>query len=698
MNFDKLLKPKTVAVIGASEKSGFGGDTCKVIMEYTEDLDRIYFVNPKWDSVFGRKCYKGIREIPTTVDLAIICTPKSTIEFIIEEAATKGCGGAVVFASGYGETGLEGKKDEQALIELCEKYNIALLGPNCAGFANYIDNVFSFAFLMEKRERKGNIGLVSQSGQICLSGLDSPAMKFSYVISCGNSTGTKIEDYINFLVEDDNTKVVAAYVEGISDASKFVSVLKKAAEKRKPLIILKAGRSYKASELASSHTGSLSGSDKAIDALFEKFGVIRVEDIQELLATANMFSTLKKLPKTDKFACVTVSGGEASVMADVGYLSGVDYIDINQDTIDKLKKIMPNYAMPNNPLDMTATVASDSDKFAAGIKAMMEEETVGAVLVGWTILPEIYDTATIYLTEGIEKVAKESWAKPIIMVPFVEHTRNRIYVDKLANVGVPILPSLFYAFKILKYLIQFSKYDYNSVAKIIAIPKSKEKNKVKVLSEYNSKILLKDAGIKMEHQVVVKTKDELINSLKDFNYPLVLKIESPDILHKSDHGLVKLNINTQNEALDNFDIIMKNVKENCSNAKVNGILVETMKKNGVELILGFNNDDQFGPMVMIGFGGVLVEVLKDVKLYPAPMSKHEAMNMIKSLKGYKLLKGYRGTKPCDIEALADIIVKISDFAYNNCDTIKELDINPLFIYPEGEGVVVIDALIVKYLS
>ncbi|MTK11356.1 MAG: CoA-binding protein, partial [Clostridiaceae bacterium] len=460
MNFNKLLKPKTVAVIGASEKSGFGGDTCKVIMESTEDLNRIYFVNPKWNSVFGRKCYKNIREIPTTVDLVIICTPKSTIESIIEEAATKGCGGAVVFASGYGETGLEGKKDEQALVKLCEKYNIALLGPNCAGFANYIDNVFSFAFLMEKRERRGNIGLVSQSGQICLSGLDSPAMKFSYVISCGNSSGTKIEDYINFLVEDEDTKVVAAYIEGISDTSKFVSALKKAAEKRKPLIILKAGRSYKASELASSHTGSLSGSDKAIDALFEKFGVIRVEDIQELLATAYMFSIIKELPKTDKFACVTVSGGEASVMADVGYLSGVDYIDINQDTIDKLKKIMPNYAVPNNPLDMTATVASDSDKFAAGIKALMEEETVGAVLVGWTILPEIYDTATIYLTEGIEKVAKEPWAKPIIMVPFVEHTRNKIYVDKLANVGVPILPSLFYTFKILKYLIQFSKYDY----------------------------------------------------------------------------------------------------------------------------------------------------------------------------------------------------------------------------------------------
>lgn len=698
MNFNKLLKPKTVAVIGASENSGFGGDTCKVIIEYTKDLDKIYFVNPKWNSVFGKKCYKTIKEVPTTVDLVIICTPKSTVQSIIEEAASKGCGGVVVFASGYGETGLEGKKDEEVLVKLCIKYNIALLGPNCAGFANYIDNIFSFAFLMESRERKGNIGLVSQSGQICLSGLDSPAMKFSYMISCGNGLGTKIEEYINFLIEDEDTKVVAAYIEGISDTSIFVGALKKAAEKRKPVIILKAGRSYKASEIASSHTGSLSGSDKAIDALFEKFGVIRVEDIQELLATANMFSTLKELPKTDKFACVTVSGGEASVMADIAYLSGISYAELNKDTMDKLKNILPNYAVPNNPLDMTATVASDSDKFAEGIRAMMEEESIGAVLVGWTILPAIYDTATIYLTDGIEKVAKQPWAKPIIMVPFVEHTRNKVYVDKLANVGVPILPSSLYAFKLLKYLTQFIKYDYGSITKIIAIPKGEHERKTEALSEYNSKIILKSAGIKMEHQVVVKTKDELINSLKDFKYPLVLKIESSDILHKSDHDLVKLNIKTENEALENFDIIINNAKEIYPGAKVNGILIESMKKSGIEVIVGCNNDDQFGPMVMIGLGGVMVEVFRDVCIYPAPMSKYEAINMIKSLKGYKILTGYRGAGTLDIDALAEIIVKISEFAYKNCDTIKELDINPLFVYPEGEGVEVIDALIVKYFD
>lgn len=698
MNFNKLLKPKFVAIVGASEKNGFGGDTCRVILEYTKDLSRIYFVNPKRDSVFGRKCYRTIEEIPTSIDLVIICTPKSTVEAIIEEAAAKGCGGAVVFASGYGETGAEGKKEELHLVELCKKHNIALMGPNCAGFSNYINDTFSFAFLMEKRERKGNIGLVSQSGQICLSGLDSNSMMFSYIISSGNSSGTTMEEYIDFLVDDEDTKVVAAYVEGIKYTEIFVNALKKAAKKRKPVIILKTGRSQIASKLAASHTGSLSGSDKAIDALCEKFGVIRVDDIQELFGTASMFSKLSELPKTSKFGCVTVSGGEAGVMADVAHLNGVEYADISEETKAKLKAIMPSYAVPNNPLDMTATLAYDPDKFAAGMKAIMEEESVGAVLVGWTILPEIYDTATIYLTEGIEKVAAEPWAKPIIMVPFVEHTRNKVYVDKLTDVGVPILPSSMYAFKILNNLNNFINYDFNMKNTNIAVPKENRTKKAEALSEYNSKILLKEAGLKMDKQAIASTEEELLSTLKEFEYPLVLKIESPDILHKSDVGGVKLNIKSEQEALENFNIIMKNAKENCPNAKLNGVLVSTMRKKGVEVIIGLNNDDQFGPMIMIGLGGVFVEIFKDVKLYPAPIFIEEAYEMIKSLKGYKLLTGYRGSASCDIKALAETIVKISEFAYKNCDTIKELDINPIFVYEEGQGVEVIDALIVKYVD
>ncbi len=609
----------------------------------------------------------------------------------------KGCGAAVVFASGYSETGtIEGKKREKELIDLCNRLNIILMGPNCAGFANFIDHVFSFGLTIQNKETSGSIGLISQSGQVCASALDLFAMNFSYIIASGNSAGVKMEEYIDFLVEDESTKVVAIYIEGIKQTKTFVEALRKAAIKKKPIVVLKTGRSEKGSQLAASHTGSLAGSDTGIDALLEKFGVIRVNDIQELFFTAIMFDTLKELPKTAKFASVNVSGGEAGVIADVAYLNQVEYADIQQDTLEKLRQIMPSYATPNNPLDMTATLAYDSEKFALALKAMMLDDSVGAVLVGWTVLTEIIDPVIYHLSDGIEKVVKEPWAKPVMLVPFVEHTRNEGVLKRLASFGVPVLPSASYAFKILKYLTDFIEYDYLKRTLHIAIPDNKEITQTAALSESESKAMLRDYGIPIEEEIIAATCEQAIQCADKLGFPLVMKVESADILHKSDIGGVKLNIQTKEEVVNAFVTIMDNARNNCPDAKVNGVLMQKMLPKGLEVIVGVNHDPQFGPMVMVGLGGVFVEVFKDVKIYPAPFSKDEAIEMIKKLKAYKLLSGYRGEKPRDIDALAEFLVKISDFAAKNKDVIKELDINPIFVYPEGEGIAVVDALIIKY--
>lgn len=697
MNLNKLLKPTSVAVIGASEKEGFGGDICRNILSYVEDRSHVYFIHPKRDSVFGVPCYKSISDVPENVDLMVICTSQKTVIPLLQEGAKKGVGGAVVFASGYGEVGTaEGKQNEAELIAAAKELNIAVMGPNCAGFVNYVDNVQAFAFISAKRDRKGSVGVVSQSGQLCLSMMDDPGMRFSYNISAGNGKIVQMEDYMDFLVDDEDTKVVSIYIEGVKNADKFAAVLKKAAEKRKPVVILKAGRSAKGGAIAASHTGSLSGSDASFDAVLKKFGAIRVDDLEELIAMSLMLSTMKRMPEKATFASMNLSGGETGICADVGSLNGIEYPDFTEETLKKLKEQLPSYASPNNPLDMTASLSYDADLYAGALRTVMDDPNIGMVLIGYTLLLEIADPCIHYMYKGIEKVVQEKGGncKPIAMIPFAENTRNPEYQEKLFQIGVPVLPPPVYAFKMLRHLADFIDYKPETKTLELAVghPKSEE---TQALSEHESKQELKVYGVPVPDEVIVTSKEEAAQFAKDHPGPLVMKVESADILHKSDVGGVKLNVCGPEAAEKAYEEIMESVTAKRPDAHINGILTVPMLDAGVEIIIGVNNDPQFGPMIMVGMGGVFVEVFKDVALYPAPLKEEEALEMLKSLKSFKLLNGYRGTEKCDIKALCQTIVAISNYAQANKDVLKELDINPLFVYPEGKGVGVADALIVK---
>lgn len=697
MNLNKLLKPTSVAVIGASEKEGFGGDVCRNILSYVEDRSHVYFIHPKRDSVFGVPCYKSISDVPENVDLMVICTSQKTVIPLLQEGAKKGVGGAVVFASGYGEVGTaEGKQNEAELIAAAKELDIAVMGPNCAGFVNYIDNVQAFAFISAKRDRKGSVGVVSQSGQLCLSMMDDPGMRFSYNISAGNGKIVQMEDYMDFLVDDEDTKVVSIYIEGVKNADKFAAVLKKAAEKRKPVVILKAGRSAKGGAIAASHTGSLSGSDASFDAVLKKFGAIRVDDLEELIAMSLMLSTMKRMPEKATFASMNLSGGETGICADVGSLNGIEYPDFTEETLKKLKEQLPSYASPNNPLDMTASLSYDADLYAGALRTVMDDPNIGMVLIGYTLLLEIADPCIHYMYKGIEKVVQEKGGncKPIAMIPFAENTRNPEYQEKLFQIGVPVLPPPVYAFKLLRHLADFIAYEPETKTLELAVghPKSEE---TQALSEHESKQELKVYGVPVPDEVIVTSKEEAAQFAKNHPDPLVMKVESADILHKSDVGGVKLNVCGPEAAEKAYEEIMESVTAKRPDAHINGILTVPMLDAGVEIIIGVNNEPQFGPMIMVGMGGVFVEVFKDVALYPAPLKEEEALEMLKSLKSFKLLNGYRGTEKCDIKALCQTIVAISNYAQANKDVLKELDINPLFVYPEGKGVGVADALIVK---
>ena len=557
-----------------------------------------------------------------------------------------------------------------------------------------MDDVISFAFPVEKRDRRGSIGFISQSGQFCINLMDSSEMRFSYAISIGNGKIVTLEDYLDFLVEDESTGVIAIYMEGVQDAGHFADCLKKAAEKRKPVIIQKGGRSEKGGKIAASHTGALAGSDRAYDAVFDKFGVIRADDMQELMSTALLLSTLKKLPARASFASMNISGGETGICADMGSAFGIHYPDFEEETLTKLRAMLPSFCTPGNPLDMTAALCYDSDLYAEGLKVVMDDPNVEMVLIGITIQLVVSDPTIYNIYNGVKKVVEQGYKKPIAILPFIEGTRNGDVAEKFREIGVPILPSPKYAFSALSHLSKYIAYDHTRRELSLAVPHKKAGGRRKALSEVKSKRMLQENGITVELGIVVNDREDVLARAENVKFPIVMKIESDDILHKSDVGGVILNIKNKEEALSAYDTIMENVKNRAPKARINGVLMQNMMSQGTELILGIKRDAQFGPMLLAGLGGVFVEVFGDSSLYPIPLNKEEALHMLETLKSYKMLKGYRGTKARDVSAVVDMMVSISDFAAAHKDQICELDINHLFVYEEGQGVGVADALVV----
>lgn len=695
MDISKLLRPRAVAVVGASEKSGFGGDTCRNILENQADTSHVYPVNPKKETVFGKKCYPTLADLPEEIDLVILCTSQKTIVDFLKQAKAKGAGAAVVYASGYSEVGTaEGKAFEKELVDAAKALDMVVMGPNCAGHINFGDDIFSFAFIGDYKGKKGNIGFVSQSGQFCIDMMKSAEMKYSFAISAGNSAMVQMEDYLNFLIDDSNTKVIALYLEGVKNPHKFEACLQKAMEKKKPVVILKAGRSPKGQATAASHTGSMAGSDKTYDAVFEKFGVIRADDMQDLRSTASLLATLRVLPKKPAFSAMCLSGGETAVSADTGFLHGIEYPDFSEATLKKLNDMLPDFATPRNPLDMTAALCYDADAFASGITTVMSDPSIEMGLVGLTISDKVTVSNDI-MFEGIRRAFEQIPDKPLAVMSFMEAARNKELVERFQNAGIPVLPTTKYGFRALQHLQDFISHDTIKREARLAIPEAHSAN-TRALSEYESKKLLADNGVPVDLGYIAKTKAEVKEYAEKIGYPLVMKVESNDILHKSDVGGVMLNIKSLEQAEEAYDKILANAAQHAPNAKINGILMQKMLKAGTEMIIGLNSDPQFGPMLLVGMGGVFVEVFKDAALYPVPLNHDEALHMLQSLKSFKLLNGYRGNPPADIEALTDMMVKISDFAYRKKDTLKELDMNPLFVYPKGEGVAIADALAVMY--
>lgn len=700
MNLTQLIKPKSVAVVGVSDKPGFGRGAAKAAL-MSKIAGRAYFVHPKRDALFGKTCCPSISALPEAVDCVVLCTPAATVPALLTEAGKRGVGAAVVYAGGFAEEGTPaGKRLEEEIARIAAAYDMAVLGPNCMGMLNNIDKVNLWGgrthWDIEGTER--GIAIIAQSGFVGAEILNTDFFHVSYAISTGNGAIVPLEAFLEFAVADDNVSVVALYLEGVRNADRFLAALKRAAEARKPVVILKAGSSAKGALSAASHTGSMAGSDAAYRAVFEKYGVLAPKTLEQFMCLAQAMNVLKgNLPARQAFASVSFSGGESTISADLAEACGLALADFSEATKEKIKAFIPAFAAAKNPLDATTSLFHETEKTIGLLRALEDEPSVGGIIVGVNVKKE-EDATTARLCETIRAARLQGVSKPIFAVPSLEGYRCRALRRVLEDAGVPLMSSMQTAYACLREIGRFSLYEPSARTLTPCVPMQKTSHRTEALTEYDAKEALRLSGVPIPAQILAHSADEVKAAAQKLRFPLVMKINSAEILHKTEAGGVVLNIADERQALSAYAQILDNVSAKLPNAKTDGVAIQEMASPGIEMIVGVTCDDPLGPMVLAGLGGVFVELFKDAALYPAPLNRAEAHALIRKLKGYRLLTGYRGAPPADIDALLDLIVQISDYAAALKDELRELDLNPVLVRPRGRGVTAADALIVKYVE
>jgi acyl-CoA synthetase (NDP forming) len=622
---------------------------------------------------------------------------------VIELAARKGIKGVIVITAGFKEIGGHGVELEKKVQAMAKAHGIRMLGPNCLGVINTNKDVRMNATFSRLMPKPGNIGLVSQSGAMCVAILDFAEgrnMGFSKFVSIGNKADVNEVDLLRYLRDDQDTKVIIMYLEDITDGHAFIDVARDITlGAGKPILALKAGRSPEGARAAASHTGSMAGSDTAYDAIFMQGGIQRVEGVSELFNYALAFST-QPLPKGSRIAIVTNSGGPGIMATDALIRPGITMAQLSEETKKKLREKLPPTASVNNPVDVIGD--ADAKRYEAAIRYTLEDENVdGAIVIlAPAATTEIMETAKI-----LPRVAKDI-DKPILssFMGLVDVSEGVRYLEQN---GIPNYVFPEEASRTMAAMIKYSENmkphegrrreifrlleDQEKAAAVIAAKLSGRKEYF--MTEKEAHELLMCYGFPLLKSRLVRDPSELASAIEEVGFPAVMKLDSPDILHKSDAGGVRLGIKSQEQAEKTFHDIIASAKRYRPSALIRGILLQQMAREGVEVILGSTRDPRFGPICMFGLGGIFVEALRDVTFRLAPMWETSAEIMVRSIRAYRVLQGIRGKPPADIKAAKLSILRLSAMVANHPE-IAELDINPLILYPEGEGCVVADARII----
>lgn len=692
MLLNTFFSPGSIAVVGASAAEGkIGHILVKNILTYGYG-GKIFPVNPGTSEILGLKTYPSLQDVPEHVDLAVIAVhPKAVIENI-KICGERGIRAAIVISAGFKETGPEGERLEVELRKCARENGVRILGPNCLGLIDTFSRLnASFAYGMPE---KGSIGFFSQSGALCVAILDwaiGEKIGFSKFVSLGNMADISEIDLLIALGEDDNTKVILGYLEGINEGPTFIQVAKEVS-KKKPIILMKAGVTSAGSKAVSSHTGSLAGSESAYSAAFKQSGVIRARTVMELFNYAIPFAA-QPLPKGPKLAILTNSGGPGILAADACDRSALQLAHLKAETVEKLRTFLPPIASFFNPVDIIGD--AHADRYDKALDVLLEDENVDALLVilAPTAIIDVRETAKV-----VTKHARRS-GKPVLCC-FMGEAQVEKGVKYLKKHNIPNYLCPEDAVNALEKMWQRShwlsqpedeypqvKADISRARYLIEIARRESKTS---LSEMDAKQILSTYGFSMPKTALARTGEEAVRAAREIGFPVALKVVSPDISHKTDAGGVMLNLNSPEEVKRAFSEIVLAVKEKAPSASIYGVSVQEMIRGARETIIGFTRDPQFGPLLMFGLGGIYVEILKDVTFRIAPVTRREATKMVREVRAYPLLRGVRGEPAADVPALVDSILALAQLALDFPE-ITEAEINPLLVRPEGKGVVAVDA-------
>ncbi len=710
MGLEKVLNAESVAIIGASRnetKRGFQAIRTLLDDKYE---GKIYPVNPKEKSVLGFKCYPSISDIPGPIDLALVTTPAKTLPRLLEECGRSGVHGAVIIAGGFREMGEEGRGLEEEVLKVARKYNVRLIGPNTSGMMNLLDKMN----LVGLRDvPKGDIALLSQSGNMALALITEAKLKsrkgFSYYVGVGNEADIKFHEFLEFFHHDPKTKAILMYVEGMSEGRKFLQQAYKTTSD-KPIILLKSGRSSTGKRAAGSHTGALAGMSEVAISAFRRAGIIVIENPDELFPAAEALSSLPPI-KNNRVAILADGGGHATIAADLLTDLGLEIPELSEKSQEKLREILPAAAAVRNPIDVAGGTDADPAVFADCAKIILKDHNIGGLLIvglfgGYGI--RFAESLSMMEEDAAHRMGKlvRKRNKPIVFHSLYSSVKPHS-LDLLRYYNIPYFDSLDVACKCIGVLSERGEYlkSYHKKVNFFfeAGGKAKSeglrgiqrarKEKRTVLLEHEAKHLLELHGATVVHDHLALSEDDAVAAAKSIQGEVVLKIVSPDILHKSDAGGVKIGLGTEVEIREAYQSIMKNAVVFNPNADIRGILVSRMAPKGVEIILGTTVDDQFGPVIMYGLGGIMVEILNDVSFRVLPISRFSAKEMITETKSYPILRGVRGSAPSDRKALINLLLVCSELI-ESYPEIREMDLNPVIVHEKGLSIV--DARIILH--
>ncbi|MBV8926720.1 MAG: acetate--CoA ligase family protein [Bradyrhizobium sp.] len=697
---DTFFAPSSIALVGASRDQEKIPGRLLSMLRKNEYPGKIYPINPNYPDIDGLACYKTIGEIAAPIDLSVIIIPARAVLGALEECAAAGVKNCVIISSGFAEEGGDSAAMQDRIVEIAKRTGMRISGPNAEGFMSEVQKVAA-TFSPTVDVKPGHVplvattrrvGIVAQSGGIGFAikhRAKAIGVAISYCVSAGNESDLGAGEFLDYMVQDAATDVILLFIEGIRDVDKFLAAAQRAAEAGKPVIVTKVGRSGAGVRAAASHTASMAGWSAAYDAVFAKYGFIVSNDMDEAVAIAAVLAS-NPLPKGDRVAVLTVSGGAGIWGADTVSMQGLQVPALSAGIQSEIKQWMPSYGAAGNPVDVTAQGVS-----MGGLQRSIELFDASSEVDATLVIMSFSSDTRMPFKEAELKPVISAQNKPVV---FYSYTLPSEFARReLAKAGVVILSGLTHVGVAMRRLLEYSRFKLAPPADAASLPARDLSAHLKSprMSEADSKALLREAGIALPDEVLVAGRDALDAAIAKIGFPLVMKIQSPDIGHKSEAGGVRLNIATKGEAFSAYRDLLESVQKHRPHAAIQGVLVSPMAKKGVEIIIGTLKDATFGPMVMVGFGGITTELFRDVTYRPAPVGAAEAEAMLGELKAAPLLRGFRGAPKADVAALAKLISQLSLLAARLKDEVSELELNPVLVHGEGQGVTIVDALAVR---